>query len=127
MSCVTASVRPVIGVPGAGKVFTCFASKAAARARWLFVNSVAESNTSIKCGGSAPSPVFMFVSREPMCWIAWISSTRAMRVCAGIITGLHVQSAGFIVHGSELYIKIGIFQSSASASTSDLPTSRPNS
>ena len=54
-----------------------------------------------------------------------------MRVCAGIITGLHVQSAGFIVHGSELYINIGIFQSSASARNknlgthSDLPTSRP--
>ena len=30
MSCITASVRPVIGVPGAGKVFTCFDSKAAA-------------------------------------------------------------------------------------------------
>ena len=127
MSCISASVRPEIGVPGAGKVFTCFVSKEAARARWLLVNSVAASNTSIKCGGSAPSSAFISVSREPMFWIAWISSTRAMRVCAGIITGLHVQSAGFIVHGSELYIKIGIFQSSASAYTSDLPTSRPNS
>ena len=85
MSCITASVRPVIGVPGAGKVFTCFASKAAARARWLLVNSVAASSTSIKCGGSAPSSVFISVSREPICWIAWISSTRAMRVCAGTI------------------------------------------
>ena len=50
-----------------------------------------------------------------------------MRVCPGIITGLHVQSDVFIVHGSELYIKTGIFQSSASARTSDLPTSNPNS
>ena len=50
-----------------------------------------------------------------------------MRVCPGIMTGLHVQSADFVVHGSELYIKIGIFQSSASARTSDLPTSKPNS
>ena len=47
MSCMTASVRPVIGVPGAGKVCTCFASKLAARARWLVVNSVAASSTSI--------------------------------------------------------------------------------
>ena len=99
MSCITASVRPVIGVPGAGKVFTCLASKAAARARWLLINSVAASNTSIKCGGSAPSSVLDRLD-FPL---------RAMRVCAGTITGLHVQSAGFIVHGSELYIKIGIF------------------
>ena len=48
-----------------------------------------------------------------------------MRVCAGTKTGFHVQSAGFIVHGSELYIKMGIFQSSASARTNDLPTRRP--
>ena len=45
-----------------------------------------------------------------------------MRVCPGIMTGLHVQSADFAVHGSELYIKTGIFPSSASARTSDLPT-----
>ena len=50
-----------------------------------------------------------------------------MRVCPGIMTGLHVQSVDFVVHGSELYIKIGNFQSSASARTSDLPTSKPNS
>ena len=56
-----------------------------------------------------------------------ISSTRAILVCAGTITGLHVQSAGFFVHGSELYNNMGIFQSSASARTNDLPTKRPNS
>ena len=36
-----------------------------------------------------------------MCCIAWISSTSAMCVCPGIITGLHVQSADFAVHGSD--------------------------
>ena len=50
-----------------------------------------------------------------------------MHICPGIMIGLHVQSADFAVHGSELYIKTGIFQSSASARTSDLPTSSPNS
>ena len=50
-----------------------------------------------------------------------------MRVCPGIMTGLQVQYVDFVEHGSELYIKIGIFQSSASAHTSDLPTSNPNS
>ena len=59
--------------------------------------------------------------------MACISSTRAMRVRAGIITGLHVQTVDLFVHGSELYNRIGIFQSSASAHTSDLPTSSPNS
>ena len=43
-----------------------------------------------------------------------------------MITGLHVQSVDCFVHGSELYKRIGIFQSSASARTSDLPTSNPN-
>ena len=50
-----------------------------------------------------------------------------MRVRAGIMTGLHLQSVDLFVHGSELYSRIGIFQSSASARTSDLPTSNPNS
>ena len=43
------------------------------------------------------------------------------------MTGLHLQSVDLFVHGSELYSRIGIFQSSASARTSDLPTSNPNS
>ena len=52
-------------------------------------------------------------SRDPcMCWL---------------YAGLHAQASGCIVHGSELYINIGIFQSSASARTKDLPTKRPNS
>ena len=50
-----------------------------------------------------------------------------MRVRPGIMTGLHVQSVDLFVHGSELYSRIGIFQSSASARTSDLPTRKPNS
>ena len=50
-----------------------------------------------------------------------------MRVQAGIITELHVQTVDLFVHGSELYNRIGIFQSSASARTSDLLTSSPNS
>ena len=65
MSCITASVRPVIGVPGAGKVFTCFAGKVAARARWLVVNSVAASSTSIKCGGARP-PLCVSLSPESL-------------------------------------------------------------
>ena len=31
ISCTTASVRPVIGVPGAGNVLTCLAKRVAAR------------------------------------------------------------------------------------------------
>ena len=50
-----------------------------------------------------------------------------MRVRPAIMTGMHVQSVDFFVHGSELYSIIGIFQSSASARTIDLPTSSPNS
>ena len=50
-----------------------------------------------------------------------------MCVRAGIMTGLHVQSVDLFIHGSELYSRIGIFQSSAYARTSDLPTSNPNS
>ena len=50
-----------------------------------------------------------------------------MRVRAGIMTGLHSQSADLFVQGSELYSRIGILQSSASARTSDLPTNIPNS
>ena len=50
-----------------------------------------------------------------------------MRVRAGIITGLHLQFVDLFVQGSELYSNIGIFQSSASARTNDLPTSIPNS
>ena len=50
-----------------------------------------------------------------------------MRVRAGIITGLHLQSFDLFVQGSELYSSIGTFQSSASARTSDLPTNIPNS
>ena len=84
MSCMTASVRPVIGVPGAGKVWTCLANKVAARARWLDVNSVAASNTSIKCCGSAPSSVCDSVPREPICWIAW-SPPRARFLCALVL------------------------------------------
>ena len=68
-----------------------------------------------------------FSSRVPMFCMACISSTRAMRVRAGIMTGLHLQSADLFVQGSELYSRIGIFQSSASARTSDLPTNIPNS
>ena len=49
-----------------------------------------------------------------------------MRVRPGSMTGLHVQSVDFFVHGSELYSRIGTLQSSASARTSDLPTSSPN-
>ena len=58
-------------------------------------------------------------------WLEFLQ--RALRVCPGIMTGLHVQSVDFVMHGLELYIKIGIFQSSASARTSDMPTSKPNS
>ena len=43
-----------------------------------------------------------------------------MRVRAGIMTGLHLQSVDLFVQGSELYSNIGIFQSSASARTNDL-------
>ena len=50
-----------------------------------------------------------------------------MPVRPGIMTGLHVQSVDLFVHGSELYSRIGIFQSSSSARTNDLPTSNPNS
>ena len=50
-----------------------------------------------------------------------------MRVRAGIITGLHLQSFDLFGHGSELYSSIGTFQSSVSARTSDLPTNIPNS
>ena len=49
-----------------------------------------------------------------------------MRVRPGIMTGMHVQSVDLFVHGSEFYSRIGIFQSSASARTNDLPTSSPN-
>ena len=59
--------------------------------------------------------------------MACIYSTRAMRVRAGIMTGLHLQSVDLFVHGSELYSSIRIFQSSAPAHTSDLPTSIPKS
>ena len=73
------------------------------------------------------SPALRSVSRVPIFCMACISSTRAMRVRAGIISGLHLQSFDFLVQGSELYSNIGIFQSSASARTSDLPTNIPNS
>ena len=46
ISCTTASVRPVIGVPGAGNVFMCFARRLAAHARWSLVRSLAASSTS---------------------------------------------------------------------------------
>ena len=73
------------------------------------------------------SPALRSVSRVPMFCMACISSTRAMRVRAGIITGLHLQSFDLFVHGSELYSSIRTFQSSASARTSDLSTNIPNS
>ena len=97
------------------------------RARWSLVRSLAASSTSSKCGGSTHSPALHSVSRVPMFCMACISSMRAMRVRAGIMTGLHLQSVDFFVQGSELYSNIGIFQSSASARTSDLPTNIPNS
>ena len=100
MSCITVSVRPVIGVPDAGKVFTCFANKVAARARWLVVNSVAASSTSIKCGGSAPSSVWniclpraymldrldLLHSRDAcMCWYYdWVARAICRLLCARI-------------------------------------------
>ena len=87
ISCTTASVRPVIGDPGAGNVCMCLAKRLAARARWLLVISLAASSTSIKCGGSAHSPALRSVSRVPMCCMAFISYTRAMPARAGIITG----------------------------------------
>ena len=111
ISCTTASVRPVIGVPGAGNVCMCLAKRLAARARWSLVSSLAASSTSSKCGGSMHSPALRSVSRVPT-------------FC--IITGLHLQSFDLFVHGSELYSSIGTFQSSASARTSDLPTNIPN-
>ena len=80
---------PVIGDPGAGNVCMCLAKMLVAHARWSLVSSLAASSTSIKCGGSAHSPVLRSVSRVSMCCMACISSTRAMRVRAGIITGLH--------------------------------------
>ena len=95
--------------------------------RWSLVSSLAASSTSSKCGGSVHSPALRSVSRVTMFCMACISSTRAMRVWAGIITGLHLQSFDLFVHGSELYSSIGTFQSSASAHTSDLPTNIPNS
>ena len=95
--------------------------------RWSLVRSLAASSTSSKWGESAHSPALLSVSRVPMFCMACISSTHAMRVWAGIMTGLHLQSADLFVQGSELYSRIGIFQSSASACTSDLPTNIPNS
>ena len=50
-----------------------------------------------------------------------------MRVQAGIVTGLHLQCFFSRVQGSELYSRMGTFQSSTSARTSDLPTNNPNS
>ena len=46
--------------------------------------------------------------RFPVCLCAvWPEFLlRARRVCPGIMTGLHVQSVDFVVHGSELYIRI---------------------
>ena len=91
------------------------------------MSSLAASSMSSKCGGSLHSPALRSVSRVPICCMACISSTPAMRVRAGIITGLHLQSFDFFVQGSELYSSIGTFQSSASARTNDLPTNIPNS
>ena len=91
------------------------------------MRSLAASSTSSKWGGSANSPALLSVSRVPMFCMACISSTRTMHVRAVIMTGLHLQSVDLFVQGSELYSSIGIFQSSASARTSDLPTSIPNS
>ena len=113
ISCTTASVRPVIGVPGAGNVCMCLAKRLAARA--LVAREFARCvEYSSKCGGSMHSPALRSVSRVPIFCMACISSTRAMRVRAGIITGLHLQSFDFFVQGSELYSSIGTFQSSAS-------------
>ena len=98
----------------------CLAKRLAARTRWSLVSSLAASSTSRKCGGSMHSPALRSVSRVPIFCMACISSTHA-------ITGLHLQSFDFFVQGSELYCSIGTFQSSASARTSDLPTTIPNS
>ena len=51
---------------------------------------------------------------------------RAMRVLAGIVTGLHPQCSVSRAQGSELYNSMGTLQSSTSACTSDLPTISPN-
>ena len=66
ISCTTASVRPVIGVPGARNVWICLASRLAACVRWSLVSPLAASSTSIKWGGSLSSPVLRSVARVPM-------------------------------------------------------------
>ena len=73
------------------------------------------------------------VSRVPMCCMACISSTRAMRVRAGIITGLHLQSFDLFVHGSEKYISDQVYGTvppdypTPSSSTSSGQSATPSS
>ena len=84
----------------------CLARRPAARARWSLLRSLAASSTSSKWGGSAHSPALLSVSRVPMCCMACISSTHAMHVWAGIMTGLHLQSVNLFVQGSDFGIPV---------------------
>ena len=74
------------------KTCVCVSPGGQLRARWSLFRSLAASSTSSKCGGCAHSPALRSVSRVPMFCMACISSTCAMRVRTGIMTGFHLQS-----------------------------------